>query len=234
MRVRPINRCAGVIAYVLAIGGTGLLTLKLSSVLATQAIALTQPYFLDNCPCLPSLIEQRRMAAEFAVPPMVDGAKERVAALEAPSISVDVLAAQIIRAVAASARPAVLVAHSLGVHAVAHADEKLPRGAVTGAFLVAAPDLDNPEDFPAELNGAWPAGGFGFRPVPMQRLNFPSALLASADDPFCRLERAREFAAAWVSDLIEIGPAGHINAASGHGPWPDGVLRFGTFLKQLG
>ena len=94
MRVRPINRCAGVIAYVLAIGGTGLLTLKLSSVLATQAIALTQPYFLDNCPCLPSLIEQRRMAAEFAVPPMVDGAKERVAALEAPSISVDVLAAQ--------------------------------------------------------------------------------------------------------------------------------------------
>jgi len=140
----------------------------------------------------------------------------------------------IIRAVAASARPAVLVAHSLGVHAVAHAVEKLPRGAVTGAFLVAPPDLDNPEDFPAELNGAWPAGGFGFRPVPMQRLNFPSALLASADDPFCRLERAREFAAAWVSDLIEIGPAGHINAASGHGPWPDGVLRFGTFLKQLG
>jgi predicted alpha/beta hydrolase family esterase len=68
----------------------------------------------------------------------------------------------------------------------------------------------------------------------MQRLNFPSVLLASADDPFCRIERAREFAAAWGAGLIEIGPAGHINAASGHGPWPDGVLRFGTFLKQVG
>jgi predicted alpha/beta hydrolase family esterase len=140
----------------------------------------------------------------------------------------------IIRAVTSSARPAVLVAHSLGVHAVAHAADKLPRGAISGAFLVAAPNLDHPEGFAAELGKAWPADGFGFRPVPMQRLNFPSVLLASADDPFCRIERAREFAAAWGAGLIEIGPAGHINAASGHGPWPDGVLRFGTFLKQVG
>jgi predicted alpha/beta hydrolase family esterase len=44
----------------------------------------------------------------------------------------------------------------------------------------------------------------------------------------------RELAAAWGSGLIEIGSAGHVNAASGHGPWPDGVLRFGAFLKQLG
>ena len=80
--------------YLLAIGGTGLLTVKLSSVLATQAIVLTQPYFLDNCPCLPSLIEQRRMAAELAAPPMAGGVKERVATLGTPSISVDVLAAQ--------------------------------------------------------------------------------------------------------------------------------------------
>lgn len=146
----------------------------------------------------------------------------------------DGLVGSIIRAVAASARPAVLVAHSLGVHAVAHAAEKLPRGAVSGAFLVAAPDLDNPQGFPAEMSEAWPADGFGFRPVPMQRLNFPAVLLASADDPYCRIERAREFAAAWGAQLIDVGPAAHINAASGHGPWPDGVLRFGTFLKQLG
>ena len=57
----------------------------------------------------------------------------------------------IIRVVAASARPAVLVAHSLGVHAVAHAAEKLPEGAVTGAFLVAAPDIENPEGFPTDI-----------------------------------------------------------------------------------
>ena len=120
------------------------------------------------------------------------------------------------------------------MHAVAHAAEKLPQGAVSGAFLVAAPDLDNPESFPTELGQSWPQHAFGFRPVPMRRLPFPSVLLASTDDPFCRIERARELAAAWGSGLIEIGPGGHINAASGHGPWPDGVLRFGTFLNQLG
>jgi hypothetical protein len=89
-----VHRSAGVIVYVLAIVGTPLLTVKLSSVLATQAIALTQPYFLDNCPCLPTLVEQRRMAAEVAQPPTTEGTEKRVAALEAPSLSVDILAAQ--------------------------------------------------------------------------------------------------------------------------------------------
>jgi hypothetical protein len=27
--------------------------------------------------------------------------------------------------------------------------------------------------------------------------------------------------------------AGHINSSSGHGPWPEGLLSFGTFLKPL-
>lgn len=93
MRMRVlIIRCAQMIVYLLAIGGIGLLAVNLSSVLATQAIALTQPYFLDNCPCLPPLIEQRRLAAEAAAPPRTEGI--RVAAFEAPLISVDVLAAQ--------------------------------------------------------------------------------------------------------------------------------------------
>jgi predicted alpha/beta hydrolase family esterase len=140
----------------------------------------------------------------------------------------------IIRELAQSARPVVLVGHSLGVHAVTHAAEKLPKGAVSGAFLVAAPDIDKPEGFPADTREVWPADGFGFRPVPMRKLSFPSVLLASTDDPYSRIERTRELAAAWGSGLIEIGLAGHINAASGHGPWPDGVLRFGGFLKQLG
>jgi hypothetical protein len=58
-------------------------------------------------------------------------------------------------------------------------------------------------------------------------------LLASSDDPYCRPDRARHFAAAWGSELVEVGPAGHIAAESGHGPWPDGVLRFGRFLAGL-
>ena len=89
-----VHRSAGVIVYVLAIVGTPLLTVKLSSVLATQAIALSQPYFMDNCPCLPTLIEQRRIAAEVGQPPTTEAPEKHVAALEAPSLSVDVLAPQ--------------------------------------------------------------------------------------------------------------------------------------------
>jgi predicted alpha/beta hydrolase family esterase len=140
---------------------------------------------------------------------------------------------QIIATVATTSRPAVLVAHSLGVIAVAHAAGKLPRGAVAGAFLVAPADVDNVETWPKQDGHAWPPGGFGFPPVPLTQLPFASMLLASTDDPFCRLERARHFAAAWGSELIEVGPAGHISADSGHGAWPDGVLRFGRFLAGL-
>ena len=71
-------------------------------------------------------------------------------------------------------------------------------------------------------------------PVPLVALPFPSMLLASPDDPYCRAERARHFAAAWGSELIEVGPLGHITEESGHGPWPDGMLRFGRFLAGLG
>ena len=140
----------------------------------------------------------------------------------------------IIRAVAATSRPAVLVAHSLGVIAVAHAALKLPAGAVEGAFLVSAADVDNARDWTPEQRHGWPLSSFGFAPVPLEALPFPSALLASFDDPFCRPERARHFAAAWGSDFVEGGPAGHITTETGHGPWPDGVLRFGAFLKRLG
>ncbi len=132
---------------------------------------------------------------------------------------------RIIEAVAAASRPAVIVAHSCGVSAAVHAAHKLPPGMVAGAFLVAAPDLDGSE--------LWPARHGGFAPVPLSRLPFPAALVASADDPYCSLPRAREFAAAWGATLIEAGNAGHLNSASGHGPWPEGLMRFGWFLKQL-
>jgi serine hydrolase len=140
---------------------------------------------------------------------------------------------RIIETIATTSRPAVLVAHSVGVIAVAHAALKLPEGAVAGAFLVSAADVDRAQDWPVTQGYAWPESGFGFAPVPLAALPFHSALLTSSDDPYCRPERARHFAAAWGSDLVEVGPAGHINTASGHGPWPDGVLRFGTFLSKL-
>ena len=132
---------------------------------------------------------------------------------------------RIIEDVALSTRPAVIVAHSLGVHAVVHAAHKLPAGMVAGAFLVAAPDLEA-ADLPPETIES-------FAPADLGKLPFPSVLVASSDDPFCRLDRAREFAAAWGSILVEAGESGHVNTASGQGPWPEGLMRFGWFLKHL-
>lgn len=141
--------------------------------------------------------------------------------------------ANIIAAVATTSRPAVLVAHSLGVIAAAYTAQRLPEGAVAGALLVAPADLDNAKSWPPNDGHAWPTSGFGFAPVPLEPLPFPSMLLASSDDPYCSPERAQQFAAGWGSEYVEVGPAGHIADGSGHGPWPDGVLRFGRFLAGL-
>ena len=132
---------------------------------------------------------------------------------------------RIIEGVALATRPVVIVAHSLGVQAVVHAAHKLPAGLVAGAFLVAAPDLDTSD--------LWPATNGGFTPTELWKLPFPSVLIASSNDPYCTIERAREFASAWGSMLVEAGESGHINTDSGQGPWPEGLMRFGWFLKHL-
>jgi hypothetical protein len=116
------------------------------------------------------------------------------------------------RAVAACAGPPVLAAHSLGCALVAH---WAARGGarVRGALLVAPADVDAPE-MPREIRS--------FRPLPLVALPFPSIVVASTDDAFVSLERATAFARAWGSRLVTLAGAGHLNADSGHGPWPEG------------
>jgi uncharacterized protein len=133
--------------------------------------------------------------------------------------------ANIVAAVEAATRPVLLVAHDCGVSAVVHAAPLLKPGAVVGAFLVAAPDLDA-NDIRTLTQG-------GFAPVPTHRLPFSALLIASATDPWCTLERATTFASDWGATLVDAGDAGHFDAASGHGPWPDGAMRLGMFLKQI-
>lgn len=145
----------------------------------------------------------------------------------------DAWVASIIAAVATTARPAVLVAHSLGAIAVAYAAHKLPKSSVAGAFLVAPADVDDAQSWAPNDGHAWPSSGFGFAHVPLAPMPFPSILLASSNDPYCSTARAKRFAAAWASEFVDVGPAGHIAEASGRGPWPDGVLRFGRFLAGL-
>lgn len=133
--------------------------------------------------------------------------------------------ARLAAAVEASARPVILVAHSLGVPTVAHAAPAFPPGRVRGAFLVAMPDIERP-DAPRAVDPA-------FAPLPRDPLPFPSLLVASRNDPYCSYERAEDFAYAWGSATVDAGEAGHLNPESGYGPWPEGLMRFAGFLKLL-
>jgi predicted alpha/beta hydrolase family esterase len=133
--------------------------------------------------------------------------------------------ARIVEDVARADRAVVLVAHSLGVIAAVHAAPLLPQAKVLGAFLVGAPDIER-EDFPLDLDPA-------FRPIPRDPLPFPSVLVVSRTDPFTSHARAEDLGYAWGSAVIDAGDAGHLNTASGHGPWPEGLMRFAGFLKKL-
>ncbi|MBB4187448.1 hypothetical protein GGE07_004113 [Sinorhizobium terangae] len=132
--------------------------------------------------------------------------------------------ARMVEAVNAAQKPVVIVAHSLGV---ATAIQALPHCAkkIAGAFLVAPPDVANPKIRPKHL--------MTFGPYPRDPLPFPSLMVASRNDPFGSFEHAGDIANAWGSFLVDAGEAGHINAESGHGPWPEGTMVFAQFLSRL-
>jgi predicted alpha/beta hydrolase family esterase len=110
--------------------------------------------------------------------------------------------------------PTVLVCHSLGcLLAAAWASHSRNTHLVAGALLVAPGDPDQ-----LELQAALKS----WSPVPSSKLPFKSILLASQNDPYCSLARARSFAEAWGSEYIDTGARGHINAESGLGDWPEG------------
>ena len=126
-------------------------------------------------------------------------------------------------AIAYSADPVVLVAHSSSCALVAHwshgaSRENLAR--VRGALLVAPSDPEGPN---------YPEGPTGFAPMPTAPLPFPSIVVASTDDEYIRLDRAEQFARAWGSRLEVVGALGHINSASRLGSWPQGF----ALLREL-
>ena len=110
--------------------------------------------------------------------------------------------------------PVLLAAHSLGCHLVAAwAAVSRSTAKVQGALLVALPDVAQP-NFPPQLH-RWT------QPV-LTALPFPSALVASTDDPYCSFEAAAQFAGHWGASLHNLGARGHINAESGLADWPQG------------
>ena len=125
----------------------------------------------------------------------------------------------------ADARPALLVAHSLGCHLVAAwAAHSQHSRRVQGALLVAPPDIER-ADLPPQVQ-AW-------APIQRRRLPFASIAVLSADDPFSAAARGRQLAADWGSRIVTLGPAGHINADSGLGDWPEGLALLHELLHEL-
>jgi predicted alpha/beta hydrolase family esterase len=111
----------------------------------------------------------------------------------------------------------VLVAHSLGCTLVAEWAAEHSGADITGAFLVAVPDVRGPE---------FPTGAVGFDPVRYGRLPFPSLVVASEDDPYGSLEHAKADAELFGAPLVNVGRKGHINADSALGDWDEGWSLF--------
>ncbi|MFE2143694.1 RBBP9/YdeN family alpha/beta hydrolase [Streptomyces sp. NPDC059456] len=113
--------------------------------------------------------------------------------------------------------PVVIVAHSAGVMTTVQW-VRWHDADVRGALLATPPDFETP------LPDGYPTldelATYGWTPVPRKPLPFPSIVAASSNDPLGSPERVAGLARDWESRLVGIGAAGHLNPASGHGPWP--------------
>ena len=105
-------------------------------------------------------------------------------------------------AITAAGHGVFIVAHGFGCLA-ALARLAQQQADVAGALLVAPRD-------PCE---------FGLAPQPLE---LPATLVASRNDPGLALADARRLAHKLGSRFVDAGEAGHIDAASGYGPWPRG------------
>lgn len=110
--------------------------------------------------------------------------------------------------------PVILVAHSLAVSLVLHWTARYNNHNVMGALLVAPADVESQEHTPDVVRG--------FAPIPAIKLTFPSIVVASLNDPYISLNRAKYFAEQWGSEFINIGEKGHINSDSNLGLWEEG------------
>lgn len=131
----------------------------------------------------------------------------------------------ILAAVRGASRPVVLVTHSMGGIAALWAAREAPAGAIAGAFIV-APSSD-------AARASNPVAESSLAIAPREKLGFPAVLVASRNDPYADFAWSEALAAELGAHFVDAGEAGHINAVSGYGPWPEGLMRFGGFMRSL-
>ncbi len=117
-----------------------------------------------------------------------------------------------------------LVAHSLGCQQVAAwAAYSRNSARVRAALLVAPADMQTPV-----LSQALPS----WSPEARQRLPFKTVVVGSENDPYCSLASAQALAMSWGAQWVNLGPAGHLNAESKLGDWPQGLALLTELLKD--
>jgi len=120
-------------------------------------------------------------------------------------------------------RSAVLVAHSLGCQLVAAWAAATRHAARVRAALLVAPADTERADMPPNLH-TW-------RPIARAPLPFPSLVAYSSNDPFASVPRTSRMAHDWGSDLIDLGPRGHVNGESALGDWSEGWSLLNSLLR---
>ncbi len=127
--------------------------------------------------------------------------------------------------VAQGTRPAILIAHSLGVALAVHWLTTRPSGRVKAALLVAPSDVESADHTPDAIRN--------FAPLPRTALRVPAITVASSDDPYVTVARASAFAADWKSGFCNVGELGHLNGASRLGLWPQGLVLLGRLIERI-
>ncbi len=145
-----------------------------------------------------------------------------VAPVDASDPRLETWTAAVADAAHESIRPILFVGHGSGGAVIVEAARAVAGADIPGAFLVAPPD----EAVLERLTGArWTAA--------RARLPWPSVVVASRNDADGAFDAVAALALDWGAELIDAGFAGGLDAASGHGPWPEGLMRLGGFLKKL-
>ena len=120
--------------------------------------------------------------------------------------------------------PTILVAHSLAVSLVLHWVKKYNNPNIKGALLVAPADVDSPTHTPEIVRG--------FSAIPISKISFPSVVVASENDEFVSLQRAKYFSEQWGSEFINVGFKGHINSDSNLKNWKEGKNILNKLIKN--
>lgn len=148
----------------------------------------------------------REIAGSRTVPPLTTDRLSLRARVEALDEALQAITGEVI-----------LAAHSAGVLMIAHWAQK-PTRKIRGALLATPADVETPlpegyPTFPELTQNGW-------LPIPHAPLPFRAIVVASRNDPLAAFERVKSFAESWQAMLVDGGQIGHLNPATGFGPWP--------------